>query len=75
MASTHSKRLAAIEAKMPKPPPSEDVLHRSQWFADFLARRGLTVDQLTTIDGSIMNGMSQELADEMRAELLEAPES
>lgn len=72
MAITHNKRIAAIEAKMPKPPLSEELLYRSRWFADFLARRGMTIDQLPKIDGSIMIGMPDDLANEMRAELLEA---
>lgn len=72
MASMHSKRIAAIEAKMPKPPPSEGVLYRSQWFANFLERRGLALDQLPKINGSIMMAMPLELAREMREEILEA---
>lgn len=68
------KRLSAIEQKvLPQMPPSEDVLYRSVWFADFLARRGLTIDQLPKIDGSIMKGMPLELAKEMRTELEKTP--
>lgn len=68
------KRLSAIEQKvLPQMPPSEDVLYRSEWFADFLARRGLTIDQLPKIDGSIMKGMPLELAKEMRTELEKTP--
>lgn len=71
--SAIEKRLNVIERKfLPKPQPSEEVLYRSRWFADFLARRGLAIDQLPRINGSIMMAMPLELAREMRKELMDA---